>query len=230
MTKYRKGPQRSTKDPQKTHKGPQRSITQDHRGSDNHEKTARLATILFNFLIIILFIFLWFCIFCVFFWNFGVLMNYAGLWNDHFKTPAQIIQSFCFLFCTFGTWSTKTSQFLQASGFWTVQDGQAAISRCWLLHAMQQRLHMPTRTQHAGRAASHDPLDYTMVVFQSATESRCFWWLRRRMKFPRPLHTDWLSESAGSQLSPAACEKSWRALEYKAPLSSIGANFLQLSP
>jgi len=37
---------------------------------------------------------------------------------------------------------------------------------------------------------------------------------------------DWLSESAGSQLSPAACEKSWRALEYKAPLSSIGANFL----
>ena len=42
--------------------------------------------------------------------------------------------------------------------------------------------------------------------------------------------TDWLSESAGSQLSPAACEKSWRALEYKAPLSSIGANFLQLSP
>ena len=40
----------------------------------------------------------------------------------------------------------------------------------------------------------------------------------------------WLSESAGSQLSPAACEKSWRALEYKAPLSSIGANFLQLSP
>jgi len=42
--------------------------------------------------------------------------------------------------------------------------------------------------------------------------------------------TDWLSESAGSQLSPAACEKSWRALEFKAPLSSIGANFLQLSP
>ena len=38
------------------------------------------------------------------------------------------------------------------------------------------------------------------------------------------------TESAGSQLSPAACEKSWRAVEYKAPLSSIGANFLQLSP
>jgi len=45
-----------------------------------------------------------------------------------------------------------------------------------------------------------------------------------------PLHTDWLSESAGFQLSPAACEKSWRAVEYKAPLSSVGANFLQLSP
>ena len=45
-----------------------------------------------------------------------------------------------------------------------------------------------------------------------------------------PVHTDWLSESAGSQLSPSACEKSWRALAYKAPLSSIGANFLQLSP
>ena len=38
------------------------------------------------------------------------------------------------------------------------------------------------------------------------------------------------TESAGSQLSPAACEKSWRAVEYKAPLSSVGANFLQLSP
>ena len=38
------------------------------------------------------------------------------------------------------------------------------------------------------------------------------------------------TESAGSQLSPAACEKSWRAVEYKAPLSLIGANFLQLSP
>jgi len=45
---------------------------------------------------------------------------------------------------------------------------------------MQQRLRMPTRTQRAGRAAaaaltapsSHDPLDYTMVVFQSATKSR----------------------------------------------------------
>jgi len=37
-------------------------------------------------------------------------------------------------------------------------------------------------------------------------------------------------QSAGSQLSPAACEKSWRALEYKALFSSIGANFLQLSP
>jgi len=42
--------------------------------------------------------------------------------------------------------------------------------------------------------------------------------------------TGYQRESAGSQLSPAACEKSWRALEFKAPLSSISANFLQLSP
>ena len=62
MTKYRKGPQRTTKDPQRTAKehytGPQRI--------GNHEKTARLATILFNFLQIILFIFCNF-VFFVFF-------------------------------------------------------------------------------------------------------------------------------------------------------------------
>jgi len=50
--------------------------------------------------------------FFVFFVNFGVLMNYGGLRNDHFETPAQINQSFCFLFCAVGTWSMKTSQFL----------------------------------------------------------------------------------------------------------------------
>jgi len=72
---------------------------------------------------------------------------------------------------------------------------------------MQQRLRMPTRTQRAGRAAT---------AALTAPSSQ-----RRRMKFPRPqmgslpLRTDWLSESAGCQLSPAACEKSWRALEYK---------------
>ena len=46
MTKYRKGPQRTAKE---HYTGPQRI--------GNHERTARLATILFNFLKIILFIF-----------------------------------------------------------------------------------------------------------------------------------------------------------------------------
>jgi len=58
------------------------------------------------FLQIILFIFLFFFV------NFGVLVNYGGLRNDHFETPAQINQSFCSLFCAIGTWSTTTSQFL----------------------------------------------------------------------------------------------------------------------
>jgi len=46
----------------------------------NHEISARLATILFNFVKIILFIFFCnFVFFVCFFVNFGVLMNYAGL-------------------------------------------------------------------------------------------------------------------------------------------------------
>jgi len=61
MTKYRKGPQRS--------------ITQDH----NHEKTARLATILFNLKKIILFIFcnvvFFVCFFCEF-WSFSELWRF----------------------------------------------------------------------------------------------------------------------------------------------------------
>ena len=75
MTKYRKGPQRTAKDPQKTAKeqytGPQRI--------GNHERTARLATILFNLKKLFC---LFFCnfVFCVcFFVNFGVLVNYGGL-------------------------------------------------------------------------------------------------------------------------------------------------------
>jgi len=60
MTKYRKGP---TKDPQSTAKehytGPQRI--------GNHERTAKLATILFNFKKIILFIFFVILYFFVFF-------------------------------------------------------------------------------------------------------------------------------------------------------------------
>ena len=105
ITKYRKGQQRSIKDrkgPQRTHKEPQRSITQDHRRSAIMRKLPDLQQ---------------FCLifknyFVYFFVNFGVLMNYGGLQNDHFETPAQINQSFCFLFCVVGTWSTKTSQFL----------------------------------------------------------------------------------------------------------------------
>ena len=150
--------------------------------------------------------------------NFGVLMNYEGLWNDLFETPAQINQSFCFLFCAVGTWSTTTSQ--------------AAISRCWLLRAKQQRFRMPTRTQRAGRATA------AALIAPSSQRRRADasddwdeeWNFHVHRWRGLPLRTDWLSESAGSQLSPAACKKSWRALEYKAPLSSIGANFLQLSP
>ena len=55
------------------------------------------------------------------------------------------------------------------------------------------------------------PLRGSDSAFQSATESRCFWWLRRRNFHVHrwcglPLRTDWLSESAGSQLSPAVCK------------------------
>jgi len=55
------------------------------------------------------------------------------------------------------------------------------------------------------------PLRGSDSAFQSATESRCFWWLRRRNFHVHrwcglSLHTDWLSESAGSQLSPAVCK------------------------
>jgi len=74
MTKYRKGPTKEHKT------GPQRI--------GNHEKTARLATILFNFLKI-LSIFVIFYFF-VFFGNFGVLMNCGGLQNDHSETPAHL--------------------------------------------------------------------------------------------------------------------------------------------
>jgi len=75
MTKYRKGPQRTTKDPQRTAKehytGPQ-SI-------GNHKRTARLTTILFNLKKDFVYFFCNFVFFGVFFVNFGVLMNYGGL-------------------------------------------------------------------------------------------------------------------------------------------------------
>ena len=122
--------------------------------------------------------------------------------------------------------------FFPASGYWMVQDGQAAISRCWLLRAMQQRLRMPTRIQSAGSAAAA-ALTAPSSQQRKADASDDWdeeWNFHVHRWHGLPLRTDWLSKSAGSQLSPAACEKSWRALEYKAPLSSTGANFLQLSP
>jgi len=93
----------------------------------------------------------------------------------------KLIKVFASCFVRSALGRRRLPSFFPASGFWTVQDGQAAISRCWLLRAMQQRLRMPTRTRCAGRAACGSD-----SAFQSATESRCFWWLRRRMKFPRP--------------------------------------------
>ena len=39
----------------------------------------------------------------------------------------------------------------------------------------------------------------------------------------------WLCILTGYQRAQHV-KKSWRALEYKAPLNSVGANFLQLSP
>ena len=68
MTKYRKGPQRTAKE---HYTGPQRI--------GNHERTARLATILFNLkkLFCLFFVILYFFVF--FFVNFGVLVNYGGL-------------------------------------------------------------------------------------------------------------------------------------------------------
>jgi len=79
--------------------------------------------LIFSSYFVYIFVILYFMFFFV---NFGVLMNYGGLRNDHFETPAQINQSFCFLFCAFGTWSTKTSHFLPS--IW-ILDG-AGLSDC----------------------------------------------------------------------------------------------------
>ena len=71
MTKYRKGP---TKDPQRTAK-------EHYTGAQrigNHERTARLATILFNLKKIILFIF---CNFVFFVWFFCEFWSFSELWR-----------------------------------------------------------------------------------------------------------------------------------------------------
>ena len=136
----------------------------------------------------------------------------------------------CFVLSALGR--RRLPSFFPASGFWTVQDGQAVIRRCWLLRAMQQCLRMPTRTQRAGRAAAAAlTAPSSQLRRADASDDWDEEWNFHVHRWRRlPLRTDWLSESAGSQLSPAACEKFWRTLEYTAPLSSIGANFLQLSP
>ena len=144
----------------------------------------------------------------------------------------KLIKVFASCFVRSALGRRRLPSFFPASGFWTVQDGQAAISRCWLLRAMQQRLRMPTRTQRARRAAA------AALTAPSSQRRRADvsddwngeWNFHVHRWCGLPVHTDWLSESAGSQLSLSACEKSWRALAYKAPLSSVGANFLQLSP
>ena len=127
-----KGPQRTAKDrkgPQKTHKRPTKDrkealhmTTEDRQSWENCQTCNNFV----YFLQIILFIFCNFVFFCVFFVNFGVLVNYEVSWNDHFETPAQINQSFCFLFCAVGTWSTTTSQFLLS--IWTL-DGAGRSGR-----------------------------------------------------------------------------------------------------
>jgi len=66
----------------------------------------------------------------------------------------KLIKVFASCFVRSALGRQRLPSFFPASGFWTVQDGQAAISRCSLLRAMQHRLRMPTRTQRAGRAAA----------------------------------------------------------------------------
>ena len=103
MTKYRKGQQRTTKDSKGPTKDPQRTAKEHYTGPQSWENCQTCNNFVYffgNF------------VFLCFFVNFGVLMNYGGLWNDHFEIPAQTNQSFCFLFCAVGTWSTTTSQFL----------------------------------------------------------------------------------------------------------------------
>jgi len=76
MTKYREGPQRTTKD----HKGPQRTAKEHYTGPQrigNHERTARLATILFDFFKNY---FVYFCNF-VFFVFFCKFWSFSELWR-----------------------------------------------------------------------------------------------------------------------------------------------------
>jgi len=53
-------------------------------------KLPDLQQFLFNFLNLFCLFFCNFVFLCVFFVNFGVLMNYGGLRNDHSETPAHL--------------------------------------------------------------------------------------------------------------------------------------------
>jgi len=104
-----------------------------------------------------------FCFFCYFF--IVSAMSYAGAHSNFSLLDLR--------HRAVGPWSTTTTQFL--TSIWTVQDGQVAISRCWLPHA-----------SHAFVWQREDSLYGALQFWQSATERRYFWWLGRRMKFPRP--------------------------------------------
>ena len=171
-----------------------------------------LAIFFFNY-------FVFFCFFCYFF--IVSAMSYAGAHSNFSLLDLR--------HRAVGPWSTTTTQFL--TSIWTVQDGQVAISRCWL-----------PRASHAFVWQREDSLYGALQFWQSATERRYFWWLGRRMKFPRPQMAQsasayWLairerrfSTRSGSMchLHCCLCLRSWFMLSQ--PPISIGANFLQPSP
>ena len=57
-------------------------------------------------------------------------MNCGGLRNDHFETPAQINQFLLLVLCGRHLVDEDFPVSSQHLDSWTVQDGQAAISRC----------------------------------------------------------------------------------------------------
>ena len=102
MTKYRKGPQRIHKGPQRTTKDPQRTAKEHYTGPQRigiHDRTARLATILFNlkkYIYCLFFVILYFlCFFCVF-WSFSELWRFM---KRPFWDPAQINQFLLLVLC-----------------------------------------------------------------------------------------------------------------------------------
>ena len=140
----------------------------------------------------------------------------------------KLIKVFASCFVRSALGRRRLPSFFPASAFWTVRLPSVDVDccvRCSNAFACQREHSvpdaLPLRLWQRLPVSDGEPM---LLMTETTNEIYTSTW--RGL----PLHTDWLSESAGSQLSPAACEKSWRALEYKAPLSSIGANFLQLSP